>query len=150
MSKIHKTFTEICTRLDIKTASEAESVGMTEELIEFLWPVGGEVDTTTPVEIIAQIAKFTGTRAGYWVDMERDDTLAKVEATETDFIGMYRHIHLPLEPKHCLFCGCERISYFRTLQFKACLDCQQTEPFNLKPDQEPLLGPSRNIKRGDS
>ena len=150
MSRIHKTFTEVCTRLDVKTASEAEQAGMTEELIEFLWPVGGEVDTTTPIEIMAQIAKFTGTRAGYWVDMERDDILAKVEEVETDFIDMYKPIHLPLESKHCLFCDCEYVSYFRTLNYKRCLQCHETEPFNLKPDQEPLLGPSRNIKRGDS
>ncbi len=150
MSKAHQTFVEICTRLGITTTSEAEQAGMTEELIEFLWPVGGEVDTTTHVEIIAQIAKFTGTIPKTWVDMERDDILAAVEAVEVDFTNTHESIHLPLEPKHCLFCGCERISYFRTLQFKSCLDCQKTEPFNLKPNQEPLLGPARNIKRGDS
>lgn len=142
MSRAQQVFSEICERLGtLPTTTPAELIVFRD------YPQDVNCPPMRPA-LIAQVAKLTGTDAKTWADMERLDLLDEVAKIDVDHIKMYKKVHLPIQPKTCLFCGSDAISAFRTLNYKQCTQCGKREAFNLKPDQEPLLGPSRNVTKG--
>ena len=146
MSRSHKTFVEICDRLGLNSTPNNDLAHlMGAELHNFY-----RDDFKHPMRpaLIAQVAKFTGTDIQNWLNMESLDLGDAVKGIDVEHIETFKSIQLPLSKDRCLFCGLGRIALFRTLNYKQCLECGEREDFKLKPNQEPLLGSSRNITKG--
>ena len=53
--------------------------------------------------------------------------------------------------KQCRRCGSTTLRLFSSLRLKVCDDCLLEMPWDLEPDQQPLVGPSRPIRKaGDA
>ena len=112
MSRAQRLFREVCERLgSLPTTTPAELIVFRD------YPTGVVCPPMRPA-LIAQVVKFTGTSANFWINLDAADLLDSVTQTDVDHVAMYKKIHVPAQPKTCLFCGSDRISYFRTLNYK--------------------------------